>query len=259
MVNGWLYVEIQKDLYGLPHVGLLANKLLTKCLLVKGFYPFHFTTGLWWHVWWPILLVLVVDDFGIKYTRQHHATYLLVVICKHFEISVEWEETLFCDIHFTWDYMVRHVNLTMPQYIWNELIKSQHPHPTSPQHSSHKETPIAYGNNFLTTPNDAMTPLMPKQIKRAQLIIGAWMYYTCMVDPTLACALNSIATKIHHGTQAVVEACRQSSIMSPLIQMQQYETLQGTWFYMYIWMPATSPITIAKALLEGTVTSWPTI
>lgn len=59
-------------------------------------------------------------------------------------------------------------------------------------------------------PPDAPTaPLMPQQIKCFHEIMGMLLYYSLSVDATLACALNSIATKIQHGTQAVVEACHQ--------------------------------------------------
>ena len=47
--------------------------------------------------------------------------------------------------------------------------------------------------------------------------------------------------------------------MFPLIQMQQYYSLQVTWFYVYIWIPATSPNIIAKAASGGTITSPPTM
>ena len=37
--NGWVYIEIQKGMYGLPQVGILANKLLTKRMSKDGYYP----------------------------------------------------------------------------------------------------------------------------------------------------------------------------------------------------------------------------
>ena len=45
--NGWIYIKIQKGMYGLPQAGMLANKLLTQCLATRGFYPCQFTPGLW--------------------------------------------------------------------------------------------------------------------------------------------------------------------------------------------------------------------
>jgi hypothetical protein len=36
IIDGWVYVCIEKGMYGLPQAGLLANKLLTTQLEVEG-------------------------------------------------------------------------------------------------------------------------------------------------------------------------------------------------------------------------------
>ncbi len=36
--NGWAYTKIQRGMYGLPQVGILANELLEKCLTIRGYY-----------------------------------------------------------------------------------------------------------------------------------------------------------------------------------------------------------------------------
>ena len=61
--GGWVYCRIAKGMYGLPHAGLLANKLLKKRLGRHGYYECQFTQGLWRHVWRPITFTLVVDNF----------------------------------------------------------------------------------------------------------------------------------------------------------------------------------------------------
>jgi hypothetical protein len=38
-VNGWVYMEIRKGMYGLKQAGLLANQLLQKRLKPFGYYP----------------------------------------------------------------------------------------------------------------------------------------------------------------------------------------------------------------------------
>ncbi len=48
--NGWVYVCIKLGIYGLPQAGRLANKLLAKCLDLKGYYyQCQFTPSLWRH------------------------------------------------------------------------------------------------------------------------------------------------------------------------------------------------------------------
>jgi hypothetical protein len=48
-VDGWVYIEIRKDMYGLKQAGLLANQLLQKHLSPFGYYPARHTPGLWIH------------------------------------------------------------------------------------------------------------------------------------------------------------------------------------------------------------------
>ena len=49
--DGWVYIKIQKGMYGLPQAGILANKLLTKHIARHGYYPCTHTPGLWRHQW----------------------------------------------------------------------------------------------------------------------------------------------------------------------------------------------------------------
>jgi hypothetical protein len=44
--NDYIYMEIQQDMYGLLQAGLLANKLLQKCLVLDGYFPTKHTPGL---------------------------------------------------------------------------------------------------------------------------------------------------------------------------------------------------------------------
>jgi hypothetical protein len=83
--DGFVYVEINKGMYGLPQAGLLANKLLAHRLAKYGYYQAIHTPGLWKHTWRPIQFVLVVDDFGVEYEDKKHATHLLDALNQHYE------------------------------------------------------------------------------------------------------------------------------------------------------------------------------
>jgi hypothetical protein len=48
-VDGWVYIEIRKCMYGLKQAGLLANQLLLTRLAPFGYYPARHTPGLWLH------------------------------------------------------------------------------------------------------------------------------------------------------------------------------------------------------------------
>jgi hypothetical protein len=47
--KGWVYVCIELGMYGLPQVGLLANKFLATHLDHEGYYQCQYTPGLWRH------------------------------------------------------------------------------------------------------------------------------------------------------------------------------------------------------------------
>jgi hypothetical protein len=75
-VDGWVYIEIRKGMYGLKQAGLLANQLLQTRLAPFGYYPVHHTPGLWLHKTRPISFSLVVDNFAVKYVVKQHTYHL---------------------------------------------------------------------------------------------------------------------------------------------------------------------------------------
>jgi hypothetical protein len=72
-VDGWVYIEIRKGMYGFKQAGLLANQLLQNRLEPFGNYPARHTPGLWLHKTRPIAFSLIVDDFAVKYVGKQHA------------------------------------------------------------------------------------------------------------------------------------------------------------------------------------------
>jgi hypothetical protein len=72
-VDGWVYIEIRKGMYGLKQAGLLSNQLLQTQLAPFGYYLALHTPGLWLHKTGAISFTLVVDDFPVKYMGKRHA------------------------------------------------------------------------------------------------------------------------------------------------------------------------------------------
>ena len=96
--NEYVYIEIQKGMYGLPQAGILANKLLKTRLTDHDYYEVPYTPGLFTHNTRPIWFTLVVDDFGIKYNGKEHADHLLKVLRGHYSVEVDWNGALYCGI-----------------------------------------------------------------------------------------------------------------------------------------------------------------
>jgi hypothetical protein len=77
-VNGWVYIEIRKGMYGLKQAGLLTNQLLQTRLAPFGYNPARHTPGLWLHKTKPIAFSLIVDNFDVKYVGKQHADHLRI-------------------------------------------------------------------------------------------------------------------------------------------------------------------------------------
>jgi hypothetical protein len=142
-VDGWVYVEIRKGMYGLKQAGLLANQLLQTCLAPFGYYPARHTPGLWLHKTQPISFTLVVDDFAVKYVGKQHAQHLRSALLRTYELTTDWSATVYSGMTLKWDNNKRTCDISMPGYVSNVLSKFQHDAPRHPQHTpSRYVTPV---------------------------------------------------------------------------------------------------------------------
>jgi hypothetical protein len=72
VLNGFIYLEMLRVVWGLPQAGILANKLLHKGLLPQGYYKCANMPGLWKQKIRPISFTLAVNNFGVIYSRKEH-------------------------------------------------------------------------------------------------------------------------------------------------------------------------------------------
>ena len=75
--KGFVYMEIQKGMFGLPKVRKFSNNKLKLHLAKFVYKPAPITPGLWQNQTYSLQFSLVVDDFGVKYERQEDITHLL--------------------------------------------------------------------------------------------------------------------------------------------------------------------------------------
>jgi hypothetical protein len=80
VVGGYIYLQMHKAIWGLPQAGILANKLLRKCLAPHNYYECKNTPRLWKHTSQPISFTLIVDDFGVKYERKEDIDHLISAV-----------------------------------------------------------------------------------------------------------------------------------------------------------------------------------
>jgi hypothetical protein len=88
-VDGWVYIEIRKGMYGLKQAGLLANQLLQTRLAPFVYYPARHTPGLWLQKTRPVSFTLVVDNFAVEYVGKQHADHLRNAFLKAYKLLTD--------------------------------------------------------------------------------------------------------------------------------------------------------------------------
>jgi hypothetical protein len=208
-LNGYVHLEMRRAVWGLPQVGILANKWLRRKLAPFGYYKCVNTPGLWHHVSRPISFTLVVDDFGVKYVGKEHADHLIASIKSTYKkLTEDWTGSLYCRITLEWDYVGRTVDISMPGYIKKKLQEYKHLLPGRIQNCPYSPEPKQFGS-------DAQAPLVPDEtalldargIKRIQQIVGSILYYARAVDMTILMVLSSIAVEQMKATEKTMGRC----------------------------------------------------
>jgi hypothetical protein len=208
-VNGWVYIKIQKGMYGLKQAGLLANQLLQTRLAPFGYFPARHTPGLWLHKTRPIFFTLVVDDFAAKYVVRQHAEHLWNALLRTYELTTDWTATVYSGMTLKRDYDKITCDILMPGYVSNVLSRFQHDAPKHPQHTPSRYATLVYGAKTQYATTDETPPLTAQQCLTIQKVTGSVLYYARAVDPTAFMPLNDIATNQTKATEKTQAAMNQ--------------------------------------------------
>jgi hypothetical protein len=182
-------------MYGLPQAGILAQELLTKQLLKAGYMQSAVTSGFWQHKWQPIILTLIVDNFGVKYINKTDAKHLLTVLKQDDKCDMNWEGTCYLGLTIDWDCKNHKVHLFMPGYIDKALVRSNHTSPDMPQHQPHPHMVPTYGATIQYAKHIDQSPAATKaDQKYIMQVVGVLLYYARAVKATLLVALCSLAS-----------------------------------------------------------------
>jgi hypothetical protein len=192
--NGYIHLEMQQAVWGLPQAGILANKRLQQKLAPFGYCESTNTLGLWYHKTRPITFTLVVDNFGVKYVNKDEVDHLITSIKKNYMLTEDWKGNLYCGIQLDWDYAGQMVNISMPGYIKKKLQEYGHIMPRKIQGRPYAPEPKKIGTEAQASfPQDNTPKLDEKEIKRVQQIVGSVLYYARAVDMTALMVLSTIA------------------------------------------------------------------
>jgi hypothetical protein len=179
VLDGYVYMEIHKGMYGLLQAGILAKKLLKEHLVHHGYFKQPHTLGLCTHFTHLAWFNLCVDDFGIKYIRREQLQHLYDAIQKDtYKIGEDWTGNLYCGITLKWNYKKHHVDLAMPAYVMKQLTKYSHVAPLKPQHCLYSPNLIKYGKDSQSPSPLYKSPHLDEaQKKRDQQIAESFLYY----------------------------------------------------------------------------------
>ena len=204
--DGWCYAEIRKAMYGLREASYLSNVELKKVLAKEGYIPSKYTPGLFMHKTRDIAFSLCIDDFGVRYVKKEDAEHLAKTVSDRYPIKVNWDPDYYLGVTLAWDYEARTVELSMPGYVQESLLKFQHVYDQSRCYAPSPYTPIHYGQKSQMTKIDNSDPMDAKQKKLLQQVCGTFLYYARAVDCTMLHALNDLATQVNEGTQETAKA-----------------------------------------------------
>jgi hypothetical protein len=200
-IDGWVYIEIRKGMYGLKQAGLLTNQLLQTRLAPFGYYPARHSPGLSLHKTRPIYFTLVVDDFTVKYVGKQHSEHLRNALLRTYELTTDWTAKVYSGMTVNWDYKKRTCDISMPGYVSNVLSKFQHGAPNHPQHTLSRYVTPVYGAKTQYATKDETPPLNAQQCPTIQKVTGSVLYYARAVDTTVLMPLNGIATEQTKATE----------------------------------------------------------
>jgi hypothetical protein len=178
--DGYLYIQVQKGMYGLPQAGILAQELLKQRLNKHGYFQNKAIPELWTHQTRPISFTLVVDDFGIKYVGQEHMMHLISILKEHYKLSEDWKGTKFIGLTLKWDYSGRKVHISMPGYIDDALTHFHHERPKRRHRILHIST---------LHPTTGHVPGMPS-LKNLVISLTRWRRLMSRQSLALCCTMR---------------------------------------------------------------------
>ena len=172
--DGYCYAEIRKAMYRLRESGYIANIELKRILGLEGYVPSRFTPGLFTHKNRDIAFSLVVDDFGVRYTKKEDAEHLVKTIQGRHPIKTDCEPTFYLGVTLEFNYEDRTCKMSMPGYVKQALIKFQHKFKKTTNSPSPFMPPV-YGQKIQMASIDKTSPMTKQQTKILRQVCGTFL------------------------------------------------------------------------------------
>ena len=197
IVNGYIYVEINKTLYGLKQAGILSQQRLVDLLSKRGYHQAKNTPCLFTHENNGTAFSLVVDDFLVKYKDETTAKHFIDTLEELYTLKVDKsDKQKYIGITINYNRKYKYIDLSMPGYV-DKAMKRFQKTDIRGVDSPIIYVPPIYGPQTQMIKDDTVKSpsLSPAQILRVQEIVGVFLYYSRAVDPMMVVAINKIGSK----------------------------------------------------------------
>jgi hypothetical protein len=200
----FILFRIDKTMYGLKESGKLSNTRVVTLLSSFGFHETS-TPCLFRHISRPILFVLVVDDFGVKYHNRVDFDYLVSCLTTLYHVKAHPTGTKFLGFTVQHDRPSRTLTVSYPGYV-TTLLTRLRPQGVPPASSPSLYTSPSYGSRAPQSPTgpDVSPPASLAQSKDLQVAIGYLLYYGRCVDARMLPAVCSLASEQALPTSATM-------------------------------------------------------
>ena len=103
---------------------------------------------------------MCVDNFGIKCQGEENAKHLLIALKQHYEISEDWDGSLYCGISLKWNHQQHYIDTSMTSYYEKHLKKYNHIKPTKPVDTPLQPLPRKFGSTAQEPAPPEQSPLL---------------------------------------------------------------------------------------------------
>jgi hypothetical protein len=148
---------------------------------------------------------LVVDDFGIKYTRNEDLDHLIQSIKKHYDVTVDTEGREYLKIELDWDYKNRKVHLSMKPYLEKALRQFNNLVPTQCRDFPYPHVEPKYGATQQYADYDTSKRVGKDEQTYVQKVTEKFNYYARAVDPTMLTPLSALAAQQSKPTENTMQ------------------------------------------------------
>ena len=201
----YIFFDIVKTMYGLPQAGLLSQLQLVSLLYEYGYHQTS-TPMLFRHESRDVTFCLVVDDFGVKYSKVADLEHLVDCLSQLYHVKSHPTGTNYLGFTVAHDRTARTITLSYPGYI-AKLLAQVRPNGVKPAKSPALYTPPSYGSSApQLSPVDNSSPASAAEAKDLQIIVGSLLYYARAVDASILPAVCALASRQSQPTAATMIA-----------------------------------------------------